>query len=83
MLGVTTYLTTDIAGIPLFWIVPLALYLLSFIFVFARWPVPWTGSPTQLTFVLTHLAATVALAVLARAVRGVPWFWIVCWDPTY
>jgi hypothetical protein len=76
MLGVTTYLTTDIAGIPLFWIVPLALYLLSFIFVFARWPVPWTGPPTQLTFVLTHLAATVTLGVLARAVWGVPWIWI-------
>jgi hypothetical protein len=45
MLGVTTYMTTDIAAVPLFWIVPLALYLLSFILVFARWPVPWTGTP--------------------------------------
>jgi hypothetical protein len=45
MLGVTTYLTTDIAAIPLFWVVPLALYLLSFILVFARWPVLWTDKP--------------------------------------
>ena len=45
LLGVTTYLTTDIAAVPLFWIVPLSLYLLSFILVFARWPVPWTGTP--------------------------------------
>jgi hypothetical protein len=36
MLGVTTYLTTDIATIPLLWVVPLALYLLTFILVFAR-----------------------------------------------
>jgi hypothetical protein len=36
MLSVTTYLTTDIAAIPLFWIVPLALYLLTFILAFAR-----------------------------------------------
>lgn len=36
MLGVTTFLTTDIAAVPLFWIVPLCLYLLSFIIVFAR-----------------------------------------------
>ena len=39
MLGVTTYLSTDIASMPLLWIVPLALYLLSFILVFARRPV--------------------------------------------
>lgn len=36
MLGVTTYLTTDIASIPLLWIVPLAIYLLTFVLVFAR-----------------------------------------------
>ncbi|MHC1765015.1 MAG: spermidine synthase [Verrucomicrobiia bacterium] len=36
MLGVTTYLTTDIASIPLLWVVPLATYLLTFVLVFAR-----------------------------------------------
>lgn len=39
MLGVTSYLSTDIAPVPLLWIVPLGLYLLSFIVVFARRPV--------------------------------------------
>ncbi|MCL5807952.1 MAG: fused MFS/spermidine synthase [Deltaproteobacteria bacterium] len=39
MLGVTTFLSTDIAAIPLFWIIPLSLYLLSFIIVFARVPI--------------------------------------------
>jgi SAM-dependent methyltransferase len=38
MLGVTTCLTTDIAPVPFMWIVPLALYLLSFILVFAQPP---------------------------------------------
>ena len=38
MLGVTTYITLDIAAIPLLWVIPLALYLLSFILVFAKWP---------------------------------------------
>ncbi len=42
MLGCTTYMTTDIAAIPFFWVLPLALYLMTFIFVFARWPVSWT-----------------------------------------
>ncbi len=36
MLGVTTYITTDIAAIPLLWVLPLALYLLTFIIVFAK-----------------------------------------------
>lgn len=35
MLGVTVYLTTDLAPIPLLWVVPLSLYLLSFILVFS------------------------------------------------
>jgi hypothetical protein len=38
MLGVTTYITLDLAAIPLLWVIPLALYLLSFIIVFAKWP---------------------------------------------
>src|SRR5262249_44845037 len=38
MLSVTTYLTTDVAALPLMWVLPLALYLLSFILVFARRP---------------------------------------------
>jgi hypothetical protein len=35
MLGVTTYITTDIASYPLLWVIPLGLYLLSFILVFS------------------------------------------------
>src|SRR5262249_53950087 len=31
MLGATTYISTDIAAIPLLWVLPLALYLLTFI----------------------------------------------------
>ncbi len=36
MLSVTTYLSTDIAAIPLLWVVPLAIYLLTFTLVFGR-----------------------------------------------
>jgi len=34
MLGVTQYLTTDVATIPLLWILPLAIYLLTFVVTF-------------------------------------------------
>ncbi len=36
LLGVTTHITTDIASAPLFWVLPFALYLLTFIIAFAR-----------------------------------------------
>jgi hypothetical protein len=36
MLGVTTFLTTDIAAVPFLWILPLGLYLLTFVLVFAE-----------------------------------------------
>jgi hypothetical protein len=36
MLGVTTYLSTDIASLPLLWVIPLSLYLVTLILVFAR-----------------------------------------------
>ena len=38
MLGVTTYLST-VAPVPLLWVVPLGLYLMSFILVFAGRPI--------------------------------------------
>ncbi len=36
LLGVTMHLTSDIAAVPLFWVVPLVLYLLSFVVAFQR-----------------------------------------------
>lgn len=36
LIGVTTYLSTDIASVPFLWVIPLALYLLTFVLVFAR-----------------------------------------------
>lgn len=38
LIAVTQYITTNIASGPLFWIIPLALYLISFIIVFSRKP---------------------------------------------
>ena len=38
LLATTQHLTTDVVAIPLFWVVPLALYLLTYVIVFARRP---------------------------------------------
>jgi hypothetical protein len=62
MLGVTNYITTDVASVPLLWIIPLALYLLTMVFAFARKPL---FSPR-----LAHLivpGATVVLLMLYLA----------------
>ncbi len=39
LLGVTSHITTDIVAIPLFWVIPLAIYLLTFVLVFSRKPI--------------------------------------------
>ena len=36
MLGMTTYFSIDISPVPLIWVIPLAVYLLTFIFVFSK-----------------------------------------------
>jgi hypothetical protein len=45
MIGITTYITLDIVAIPLLWVIPLCLYLLSFVITFARWP-QWCRTAT-------------------------------------
>ena len=58
MLGVTTSLTTDIAPIPLLWIVPLAIYLLTFIVAFS-------GAGPRATAVADRLLSVLLLGVAA------------------
>jgi len=36
MMGLTTFVTTDVAPVPLFWVLPLLLYLVTFILVFSN-----------------------------------------------
>jgi spermidine synthase len=66
MLGVTTYLSTDIAAIPLLWVIPLAIYLLSFILVFARRP----PLPHALMVELLPIAMLPLVLVLASRATG-------------
>lgn len=68
LLGVTAYITTDVASTPLFWIVPLAIYLLTFIIAFAR--PGWTANAVVLriqSFLLLGAAATIFLGATQPA----------------
>ncbi len=70
MLGVTTALTADVPAIPFFWVLPLALYLLSFVLVFAKKPpVPHEMLVRRLPFlILIALIPTVTKSRLPIAV---------------
>lgn len=39
LLAVTSHISTDVASVPFLWVIPLSLYMLSFIIVFARRPI--------------------------------------------
>lgn len=58
LLAATNHITTDIAATPLFWVVPLALYLLSYVMAFGIWSNAWR-TPTLLLWG----AATAALGI--------------------
>lgn len=62
--SVTTFLTMDIAAIPLLWVVPLAIYLVSFVLVFSRREI----MPHE-AMVRLQPVALVALVVM-----------VFCWD---
>ena len=69
LLGATEFVTTDLASVPLLWVVPLALYLASFIVAFAKKQIV---SPAIASRALALLAAVVAIAKLAE-VLGPAW----------
>ena len=67
VLGVTQYLTTDVAAVPLLWVVPLSLYLLTFVVAFSpraqeRVPLGAAG----LLLACTAVPAAVGFAIYSR-----------------
>ena len=67
MLGVTAHLSTDVASAPFLWVVPLALYLLTFVIAFQSRPI----IPLPITLVLQ--AAVVALCLVMTPFRTGNW----------
>ena len=73
VLGVTTYVTTDLVAVPLLWVIPLSLYLLSFVVVFARRRVIPRGLAER---VLPGAAVMLVLVYLSGASQPA-WFLIL------
>ena len=57
MLGVTSHITIDLAPMPLLWILPLTLYLASFVIAF--------GAPSERQTTLVRMAVPYAVIILA------------------
>lgn len=72
LLGVTTFITTDIAPVPLFWVVPLMLYLITFILAFAsKQLIPRRVALRVQAFSIAVLAAFALVPGIASAVAPV------------
>ena len=67
MLGVTAHLSTDVASAPFLWVIPLALYLLTFVIAFQN--KPWI--PLPITLIVQ--GAVGAVCVLLVAFRSANW----------
>lgn len=66
LVAVTAHISTDVAAAPLLWVIPLSLYLLTFVFAFQRNPlvsaatlsryIPWTAAVMVIVFYAsTHM----------------------------
>jgi hypothetical protein len=66
MLGVTTYITSDVASVPLLWVIPLALYLLTFVLAFSK--TRWASLHR-----VTMVAALVVTLILSSGATEPAW----------
>lgn len=61
MLGVTMHLSVDVASAPFLWVVPLAIYLLTFVIAFSARPL----IPLETTLIVQAAAGAICLAVFS------------------
>lgn len=65
MLGVTTHLSVDVASTPFLWVIPLAIYLLTFVIAFSRRP----AIPLEITL-MAQAATSAACTALLPMTNG-------------
>ena len=73
LLGVTTYITTDVGAAPLLWVLPLAIYLLTFVVSFGRpsRPSQQVTTPAMLALLLAVVFVAGLLDLQGDLPRGV------------
>lgn len=80
MIGYTSYITTDIGSLPLFWVIPLTLYILSFVIAFAKNPI-LSLKASRITYVIitSLIVALMSCTFFLKLELGVAlglWFFI-------
>ena len=75
MLSVTTYITSEVVPIPLLWVIPLGIYLLTFILVFAkRQLIPHRWIVRALPFAVVILLSMLGRMTLkGNSFEDLPW----------
>lgn len=74
MLGLTSYIATDLASLPLLWILPLTLYLLTFIIAFSR--TPWIDL-APLREITAYALCAVVIAFIITSFKAPPFYVIL------
>jgi spermidine synthase len=75
MLGVTTTLTTELPPIPLLWVLPLAVYLLSFVLVFASKPIAYHDIVIRwLPVLLVVTVFLITSGTISRPIFSIPFY---------
>src|SRR5262245_49104829 len=70
LVAVTAHISTDVGAVPLLWVVPLALYLLTFVIAFSRRPI----IPHRLVVALQPPSIVALLAVIIfDPIRNIVW----------
>jgi hypothetical protein len=70
LVAVTANISTDVAAVPLLWVVPLALYLLTFVIVFSRRPI----IPHRFVVALQPLFVIALVAVIIfEPIKNIVW----------
>lgn len=82
LLSTTTYLTTDVMAMPLLWVVPLALYLVTFIIAFSSAGQPFVDhackvAPPLLLVLGSYVFLSLGSLALVIAVAGLVLFFYV------
>lgn len=80
MLGVTQHIATDLASFPLLWIIPLVLYLLTFVIAFGR-PAPWVVTVARWAVIVGALPVAITVidpppTVTAVLALHLAWFFV-------
>lgn len=74
MLSLTTYIATDLASLPLLWIIPLTLYLLTYIIAFSR--TPWMTLPA-LRDLAGYALSVILVAFIIVSFQAPPFYVII------